>query len=514
MVRRLAIGAVGLAFSVACSSSSDQGPGLVYAQEGGLDGGRDAPSPPDSSPPRDAPPQDGPTGLDGSAESGGDVMPPPSNDVSDQYTSGTRLQAKWMVTSDGTQQFETWHDTQLDQDCFFFTAGDGQLRCLPSAGMFANGFDFADPGCSQPLAYFQPYGACTQVPTFIEGYDQSVCPARLHLYAVGLQKPAQHYCLSNGQCAQCTGSTQGTYYGEGPELAATMYVSATTQNGTAGGGLEPVFDQAADGARGFDHWNDATTQKACYFASAADNAIHCLPSSSAGDSGGFVDPGCSVDAYVVQHTGCPDPSLGVKFDQACPQLEHVVMLGGPTSTLYFGSPGMCTASMPSAGFDWYAGGAEIAPSTYPSVTLSPPTGSARLQEVDYMTGGGLLQSSGLYDSMRQESCVFTVAGDGKLRCLPGAMFNGYFSDAACTQPVAAWLTNICGSMPSYAATYDMSTCPQQEHLFSLGGQVQLAMAYLSSGGQCFAIGTTNYIFYSLGAEVPPSSFEAATEVLK
>ncbi len=65
-----------------------------------------------------------------------------------------------LTASDGAQIFYNWHDTQLDLDCIFLPAADGQLRCLPEStsdlGLSLNSLVptllFSDAACSTVVA--------------------------------------------------------------------------------------------------------------------------------------------------------------------------------------------------------------------------------------------------------------------------------------------------------------------------------------------------------------------------
>src|SRR5262245_27196823 len=63
-----------------------------------------------------------------------------------QAQSGSRLKARWIVGTDGSRQFLSWHDSQLNADCTFASASDGSLRCLP-VGLQESGF--RDAECTQ-----------------------------------------------------------------------------------------------------------------------------------------------------------------------------------------------------------------------------------------------------------------------------------------------------------------------------------------------------------------------------
>lgn len=127
-----------------------------------------------------------------------------------------------------------------------------------------------------------------------------------------------------------------------------------------------------------------------------------------------------------------------------------------------------------------------------------------------------------YDSQRQEQCGFMAADDGTTRCLPTAELSlpgTYFSDSACTQQLAyrAKPTTGCTaktSQPKYAGGYSTINCTLEYQIFSVGTPFSGATIYMKSGTTCTSLTASTYTttmdFYSVGAEIPASSFVAAT----
>jgi hypothetical protein len=143
------------------------------------------------------------------------------------------------------------------------------------------------------------------------------------------------------------------------------------------------------------------------------------------------------------------------------------------------------------------------------------TSGSRLK-VKYLSGAdGSKVQRGLYDTLLQIDCYFSVAADGSQRCLPVGMSSIYFSDAACTQRMA-YGTKGCAP-PKYATfTVVTSACPSNmTHIATLGGQISPAKNYYFNGSICQDAGATvlgAFDYYSVGAEIPPSSFVAGTEM--
>jgi len=147
------------------------------------------------------------------------------------------------------------------------------------------------------------------------------------------------------------------------------------------------------------------------------------------------------------------------------------------------------------------------------------TSGSRLR-VRYLAGAdGSREFIGFFDSQRNENCLFgggTVrASDGTIRCLPSEAVAYqsafYFEDAACTVRLAAALKSQCP--PKYAAMYSSAQCPLTETIYPIlsaftpGG----AIYYVNASAQCVAYpgSLTSYDLYTVGDEIPPSSFVAA-----
>lgn len=118
-----------------------------------------------------------------------------------------------------------------------------------------------------------------------------------------------------------------------------------------------------------------------------------------------------------------------------------------------------------------------------------------------------------WDAQRGEECSFGPAADGKIRCLPAATDFRYYADASCTTPMVL-LQGAC-TPPKYGLSTTDAACgldPGASHIYSIGAATTPAMIYGKSGASCFAIGpaSSDYQYYTVGAEVPASSFVAST----
>ena len=122
----------------------------------------------------------------------------------------------------------------------------------------------------------------------------------------------------------------------------------------------------------------------------------------------------------------------------------------------------------------------------------------------------------LWDSARSEDCVFTTAADGKSRCLPtsgNAFVGSYYSDSGCTKPLGWWSSSSAcsGSNRKYASLTD-TDCSLGTHIFPVQSAFT-GTVYSNALGTCKVLEATalaSVSLFSLGAEIPASSFVAAT----
>lgn len=153
----------------------------------------------------------------------------------------------------------------------------------------------------------------------------------------------------------------------------------------------------------------------------------------------------------------------------------------------------------------------------PNASADPVSGS-RLKAKYRLADDGSKEyiAGNWYDSQRQEDCGFQPSADGTQRCLPTATgLQPYYIDAACSQQLAQVYNNpACSAqVPKYASIYGYTqdTCAYFVHVYSVGPQVTPADVYLLNGANCLKTAPSAiYTYYSLGAEIPPTSFVGST----
>jgi hypothetical protein len=158
----------------------------------------------------------------------------------DITTSGTRLKANYFVGSDGSKQFQSWHDSQLNLDCNFLTnTVDGTTRCLPvSAGSFI-GY-YTDPQCFQKVVAATTCSPGSYLTVYETGTSTCVPTSVAHVFAPGSQYTGATvfvmttvYSPDAGAnvpaCVSTSAATTLTYYTLGAEVPMSTFVQATIQ---------------------------------------------------------------------------------------------------------------------------------------------------------------------------------------------------------------------------------------------------------------------------------------------
>lgn len=103
--------------------------------------------------------------VGGGSVGGGTSGPTPNPSARhDEVTSGSRLKARRLKGSDGSEMFVGWWDSKLQRDCGFGIAADGATRCLPVLPRRiaeTNESYFSDAQCTQRLGELVTSGSCS-----------------------------------------------------------------------------------------------------------------------------------------------------------------------------------------------------------------------------------------------------------------------------------------------------------------------------------------------------------------
>jgi hypothetical protein len=90
---------------------------------------------------------------------------------------GERLKAKYVVGADGSwYQVNMWHDTALNDECFYQSLPNGETRCTPPAPVWNA---YIDSACTKPIYIYN--NTCAPVPKYVHidkfGAPEGTCAA-------------------------------------------------------------------------------------------------------------------------------------------------------------------------------------------------------------------------------------------------------------------------------------------------------------------------------------------------
>ena len=97
-------------------------------------------------------------------------------------------------------------------------------------------------------------------------------------------------------------------------------------------------------------------------------------------------------------------------------------------------------------------------------------GGGRLVPALVSSGASAALALGWHDKERDADCTFTLASDGKLRCLPtGAEANVFFTDSECkSRSLVAVLGPVACAGAARFARVSSKTCPTTTRVYALG----------------------------------------------
>lgn len=187
-------------------------------------------------------------------------------------------------------------------------------------------------------------------------------------------------------------------------------------------------------------------------------------------------------------------------------------VGASAPNVFVGQPA-CTASAAPGGYRVYSSAGELPITSFQAAPLTDGRTFGRLVERDHALAPGFRARFRLFDTQLNALCIFGTAADGQVRCLPlvePAYREGYFSDAACTQPLAT--TYVASCTPAYAFQTE-PTCQAPAHIFPVTGRYN-GTVYDHFGANCVVTFNVPPAMWTIGAELPPTGFVQATAQLE
>ena len=533
----LVLGACSLPFILACGAvlapdaspdASDASPDAIGAPE--LDAGDEAAMEKDGSAHADASGDAIATTDGGPAFDGGVTCappPPPMQLPPAASASGTRLTLRTLgeAAPIGVQVPEDVFDTALGRRCFPLPYVDGTIRCVPELD-FETPL-FADPAGTQPIALVPlspapvPGAPHLTTPSRNYGYprtDPFDCANAVQVDALGAQRSSLTYYRADGTM----GVVDPAYFALydlvpfAPNLATLQGVDTRLAGDIAIRELH-----GADGSRLFAQYLDDTRHGVTVSVSGG----HCLPprASAAGHlsppPGGAATtgwcgapdpifwPGCGAPAFVSNGAQTFAVTLQTRtlyscdFDMegildgfhssavplliSCGALPFTDWTAAPALTL--GNARLKTQAVSIAG----------APFVPPVRTYGQHPVETGQRETDVI-------GRTFFDSSLGIACAAAPSSeDGLTHCFPQAALRGAYSDAACTQPIAAGDQVPASSYAMVAAGSDAIT-----HAFSVGAPLGQMHAFYTPD----AFSSCSYVdytaaqpFYAFAATALPAS---------
>jgi hypothetical protein len=283
---------------------------------------------------------------------------------------GTRVRAQTFVAPDGVRIPGDLFDTQANGPCAV-SAFDDMTVCTPySAGV---AYFYTESTCSHVV-----YNSNVAVDFGLElltggpickSTDLNVRPV------IGTIQPSQIWVdiPGSGMCVQ-SAPAQGWII---QDLGAPIPPAPLTRDHVSGAGSRIQLIEDAAGAATSTEYSayDSQLGVECDPATAADGAVRCLPHSpSYINRATFSDSGCTqplaLAAYGPPPCASPlPPMFAAEYTgAACQARLHVYQPGAKyTGPIYSGSPGSCSAYVPSQ--DEYTIGSEIDPTTFSAITV-------------------------------------------------------------------------------------------------------------------------------------------------
>jgi hypothetical protein len=419
-----------------------------------------------------------------------------------EYMSGSRLRVQTVQTADGANGFYSWYDSQLATDCYSAAVSDGSTRCVPWTSL-GTSTRYSDTNCQSLLA--EAYCARGPTPKFASEYGAGCVGEQFHP-VLGVYSGPRFY-GSSGQCSSDpTSSTSYTYFNIGAKLAPSAFVGAPPPaQSPPYGRLIRLTTTFADGAFEAGAWHDTKLDMDCWFNTAGDGSERCLPSSWGATGQFFADASCttmlgsisSCDASTVRFVA--DSSRTSFYEVTGPHAGSVWQKNGTQCTPYSGTTAVALDVKPVSLSDFVAA----------TLGVDATQSGTRIQRRMTTSADGARQPRSWYDAQLGVECGFSIAGDGKLRCMPTdlASVDEFRADIGCKQPLA-WGTRD-GFKYAYGVQENANCATTPPTYYQLGA-LYSGTVYLASGTSCSKYDSPPAGLYTLGSAIPVTTFVEGT----
>ena len=457
-----------------------------------------------------------------SSKSGTDVATGGTNNgtaasvVATSAVSGSRLRVK-SITGGGAREVVAFHDMERNEDCTFQRAESGRTRCYPTTVQANQSGLFTDAACKVP-AYVAAAPACTDTVTYgvTISYTGNCSTGELSELRKLAAPTTPTYTLGPSGCAPARTAPPSpggvTTVPLGDVVPWTSFVEGTEMV-VPGPIVSEKIIVTADGAKQHLAFRDDKLGIECTFALMADGMTRCVPAAMEAPVL-YSDASCSK-AFAVNdysNSGACSPSGAAAItanlwlepsESQCGGIRNVFRLGTydgtATGTSIYqwqfqsqgGSfPPQTTCSTAGQLGNYSSSFRLITDTLNASLPMTGRVGSGSDRLVPafvWPPGSGTLVP-GWHDTMNDVDCTFTLASDGKTRCLPVASTGAIlFTDGTCTSPgrVAVLSDPSCIGVRRYAREVS-TTCPPTTAIYSLGADAHdfMNVSVLTSTGQC------------------------------
>jgi hypothetical protein len=440
---------------------------------------------------------------------------PPDPDADGQPVDGSRLTARSAVFPGTSPAHLGWHDGELDVDCEFDLAADGEYRCLPGLDALVGRGEFSSPDCAASSELGSVFNslACGQKPSYAAFGDG--CPARWQILQLGpVFRGDTIYRLQGGECVADVPDEAMTYYELGEEVEPTRFVAAERSLEGEGRVQRHVL-AAQDGAREPSYsFRDAELDEDCGFAVAADGSMRCIPGDTYVDGRLHADADCSQQ--LAWASGCSQSAFGFSLDESlCEARWQVYPLGEPVTGIdvYQSVDGECLAGdlgdEPARPV-----GEEIPPSTLAPAELEE-RGDGRIRSRWARLPDGSAVFHSWWDTEYDMRCMRRPLASGEMVCMPDPYTPvedfEYYADEACTERTSVVTGDVPCAQQDELALRITDTCPGIE-LFHVAGPVEGELyTFDDDTGACRPITEAERdSMRALGEPVDTGTFERAT----
>jgi hypothetical protein len=440
--------------------------------------------------------------------------PRPQDEPVPGIQGGRRLQAVFIEGADGVGAFQYFFDTELDLNCKFVPAEANAWRCMPDGPEVVSVSEivYTDADCTQPHAalYRNVHGleGCTPPRHVVIGGDCGITPSA---FEIGSESSAEtRYRVVDGVCtASVLGTDSVTRLFAVTPMALEAFQPAQLNVGDETAGIVPLDLASEDGTHFRHGFRDAQEGFECSL-DGPDEDSRCVPNDAGLIGILFADPDCTLPSAIPMDCSAQQSSMSFARTSAMESAEYY-LAGARLTTSYTGGPISCLPTVDQVAF-------EVGPAI-PITRFAPgqrnAVGTAALRATVETVGTASLPPRQLRSTAHGgHACHFAYGSDGQLRCLPppDRGVDGFFADAACTQPVEYTQTDVF-------AVETPGVCPPEVRVYARGDH-HPGPVYAVTAGVCTLAhqrppnDSARSPYHVFPSEIPPTEFAAVFRVAR